>query len=124
MTEGRAAALDLLTHHEAGHAAVAQALGFRLRAVGINHLNGNGGASLMPGEEPSPYQTITILLAGSRAELVLDENSIGHSTLGAEDEHRIVAVLEGRFAARLLSALTALHGPTLRAHSTTPRGPL
>ena len=56
----------------------------------------------MPGQEPSPYQTIMMLLAGSRAELMLDEDSLGHSTLGVEDEHRIVALLEGRFAARLL----------------------
>jgi hypothetical protein len=102
MIEGQATELELLTHHEAGHAAIAQALGFRLRAVGINHLKANGGASLMPGQEPSPYQTIMMLLAGSRAELVLDKDSLGHSTLGVEDEHRIVTILERRFAPRLL----------------------
>jgi hypothetical protein len=88
--------LDLLAHHEAGHAAIAHLhYGLRLRGVGINHLNRNGGASLIEGEKPCPYQLVIILLAGSRAELVLDEDSLERSTLAAEDERQIDTILRG-----------------------------
>jgi hypothetical protein len=72
----RASDLDLLTDHEAGHAAVAVAMGFRLRAVQIDPLTEDGVTQLAEGEQTTRLQQAINLLAGARAELILDPSSL------------------------------------------------
>jgi hypothetical protein len=91
--------LDLLTYHEAGHAAVAFSFGLRLKAVRINQVDDKTEPA--DGQEPTSYQNVVMRLAGSRAEMVLDEDSLSHSTLNVEDEHLIETCLEECFAHRL-----------------------
>jgi hypothetical protein len=64
--------LSSLAHHEAGNAALADLFGLQLYAVWIDTATGDGGTQLALGESPTPLQHALVLLAGGRAEKVLD----------------------------------------------------
>lgn len=90
--------LDLLAHHEAGHAAVAHALGFRLKWVRIDTDADNGETALLEGEEPSAFKHALILLAGGRAEHALDPGCLGRRLSTALDEARLTNILSDRLS--------------------------
>ena len=79
MGEGRVSKLDFLTHHEAGHAAVAVHFGLRLDQVRVEQDDNSGGVSLT--EEAlrklTDIQRVLIALAGSIAERHLDPSGDG-----------------------------------------------
>ena len=97
-----ASKIDLLTHHEAGHAAVAYSFGLRLECVGIDTSTYDGFTTLAEGVQPTRLQHVLILLAGGRAETVLDHTSSSRSYAAAEDECRLQYILEASFAHKLL----------------------
>jgi len=66
--------LDLLAHHEAGHAAIAWSFGLRLQSVTINPAHDNGETKT---SNATRLQHALILLASSRAEAVLDPGCLG-----------------------------------------------
>jgi hypothetical protein len=95
--------LDLLTHHEAGHAAVAHlGCGFRLRAVWIDPRTGTGKTYLADWARPTPVQTVVIALAGGRAELVLDSSSLAPRPYTIDDEILARQLIERRPRGRLM----------------------
>jgi hypothetical protein len=71
--------LDFTAHHEAGHAAVARALGFRLGPVRINEDTDSGDATFAytTDRPPTDVQRVLIALAGGRAERRLDPSFVG-----------------------------------------------
>src|SRR5262245_52319963 len=95
---GMATDLELLAHHEAGHAAVAVALGVRLAWVKIDPLNDKG---ITRTEGATALQDALIRLAGGRAESVLDPESRSRRLAAVEDEVRLWALLEDRILRRL-----------------------
>ena len=99
--EDRASDLDLLTHHEAGHAAVAVAMGFRLRAVQIDPHTEDGVTQLAEGEQTTRLQQAIILLAEARAELVLDPSSSMRRLSALADECQLLEIIEERPSYRL-----------------------
>jgi hypothetical protein len=95
--------LDLLTHHEAGHAAVAHlSCGFRLRAVWIDRRTGTGKTYLADWAQPTPVQTVVIALAGGQAELVLDPSSLVQRPSTIDDEILAQQLVERRPRVRLM----------------------
>jgi ATP-dependent Zn protease len=93
--------LDLLTYHEAGHAAVAVAMGFRLRAVQIHPLIEVGVTRLAEGEQTTRLQQAIILLAEARAELVLNPSSSMRRLSALADECQLLEIIEERPSYRL-----------------------
>jgi hypothetical protein len=93
----------LLAHHEAGHAAIASALGFRLRGVRIDPATYNGSTQLAEGERPTRLQHVLILLAGGRAELMLDPWSLADSYSTLQDEVILDEIIKAKPASRLLN---------------------
>ena len=91
-----------MTHHEAGHAAMARLFGLRLRAIRINVETDDGTTELCPGERPTPLQHAVILLAGGRAELVLDSHSLTHRLSTIKDENELRQLVSARLEPRLL----------------------
>jgi hypothetical protein len=95
--EDRPSDLDLLTYREAGHAAVAVAMGFRLRAVQVHPLTEDGVTRLAGGEQTTRLQQAIILLAEAQAELVLNPASCSMRRLSAlADECQLLEIIEER----------------------------
>jgi Peptidase M50B-like len=71
--------LDFLTHHEAGHAAVAAYFGLRLEQVRIEPDDESGGVTLTEEsvQRRTDIQRVLIALAGGRAEQHLDPSRVG-----------------------------------------------
>jgi hypothetical protein len=77
---------QLVAHHEAAHAALAHLFSLRLRAVWIDPESGDGMTELLEGQHATRLQHALILLAGSRAEKVLDATSVYHRTAALRDQ--------------------------------------
>jgi hypothetical protein len=88
MAKGQTSKLDFLSHHEAGHAAIARALGIRLGPVRIKQETDSGDATLTyPTEHPpTDVQKVLIALAGGRAERRLDSSFVGQRLASVADE--------------------------------------
>jgi len=130
---GMAIDLELLAHHEAGHAAVAWALGVRLVWVEIDPSRDKGATRT---EGTTTMRSALIRLAGGRAESILDptapswrlgaiedevllrealENRIlrGSANLDEEELNRRRDIVDGRLAERCLR-LVRLHWPAIQ----------
>jgi hypothetical protein len=71
--------LDFLTHHEAGHAAVAFFFGLRLELVRLEPDDESGGVTLTrdAAQKRTDAQRVLIALAGEMAERHLDPSCVG-----------------------------------------------
>jgi hypothetical protein len=95
--------LELLAHHEAGHAALAHFLGLKLHAVWIDAAKDSGATEVVESEETiTPLQHALILLAGGRAEKKLDPNCLERRLSTALDETRLASLISVRLERKLL----------------------
>jgi hypothetical protein len=92
--------LELLAHHAAGHAALAHLFGLRIHEIWIDALSDNGATALI--DKPSPMQHGLILLAGGRAEKVLNPGCLDGRISALSDEGKLITLLEGRLNGKLL----------------------
>jgi hypothetical protein len=92
MGAGDTGRFDYLTHHEAGHAAVAFHFGLRLEWVSVDKGNDRGWVTT---EQGTPLQRVLIALAGGRAELHLDGSQVGNRWAAAQDWGIATDVIEG-----------------------------
>jgi hypothetical protein len=103
MGQGRISKLDFLTHHEAGHAAVAVHFGLRLDQVRIEQDDNSGGVSLT--EEAlwkrTDMERVLIALAGSIAERHLDPSGVGPRKGPDGDEAWALRIVVVRLHTRL-----------------------
>ena len=103
MGEGRISKLGFLTHHEAGHAAVAVYFGLRLDQVRVEQDDNSGGISLT--EEAlrklTDIQRVLIALAGSIAERHLDPSGVGPRKGPDGDEAWALRTVVARLHSRL-----------------------
>src|SRR5690348_688172 len=94
----QANSLDFLAHHEAGHAAVAYKLGFRLKSIRVYPASNDGVTELAGGQHPTSLQGALILLAGGRSESILDPDALSQSH-SALDEGKLRGIISGRLSA-------------------------
>jgi hypothetical protein len=89
MGEGVSSKLDLLSHHEAGHAAVAFFFGLRLDQVRIEPDDGSGGITLTEEavQKRTVIQRVLIAMAGDGAERHLYPSCAGE---GKGDDRDVV----------------------------------
>ena len=90
--------IEFLAHHEAGHAAVAVALGVRVAWIKIDPSNEKGTTRT---EGTTALRDALIRLAGGRAETVLDPMSRPHRLAAIEDEVLLWEVLERHILRKL-----------------------
>ena len=95
MATGQTSKLDYLTHHEAGHAAVAFFFGLHLERVWIDQPSDRGWTKLTEEslKRRTDLQHVLIALAGGRAEKHLDPSCVGQRTGSDEDEGRALTTL-------------------------------
>jgi hypothetical protein len=89
--------LELLAHHEAGHAAVAWALGVRLVSVRIDPQQDRGATV---SQWATPLRSALVTLAGGRAEKNLDPASSSRRIAAIKDEVWLLGELEARIFRR------------------------
>src|SRR5690242_6036079 len=103
MGEALSRKLDFLTHHEAGHAAVAVRFGLRLDQVRIEQDDNSGGVTLA--EEAlrnrTTIQHVLIALSGSIAERPLDPSGVGPRKGPDGDEAWALRAVAARLHSRL-----------------------
>ena len=124
MGEGRVSKLDFVTHHEAGHAAVAVYFGLRLNQVRVEQDDNSGGVSLTEEalRKRTDIQRVLIALAGSIAERHLDPSGVGPRKGPDEDEawafRTVVARLHSRLERRSRQNTGAHEKPSCRSLCT------
>jgi hypothetical protein len=103
MGEGLPSKLDFLTHHEAGHAAVAFFFGLRLDQVRIELDDESGGVSLTAEavQKRTDIQRVLIAMAGGRAERHLDPSCVGPRKGPDGDESWALRAVVARLKFRL-----------------------
>jgi hypothetical protein len=93
--------IDLLAHYEAGHAVMAHRFGLIVATVTIDPRTEDGATTLAQDQKPSDLQKALILLAGGRAEKILDPASVGHRTAAARDQCQFNKVVIERLRKKL-----------------------
>jgi hypothetical protein len=106
MATGQTSKLDYLTHHEAGHAAVAFSFGLHLERVWIDQPSARGWTKLTEEslKRRTNLQHVLIALAGGRAEKHLDPSCVGQRTGSDEDEIYALNTIHKRFYDRLIGS--------------------
>ena len=105
MAKGHTSRLDYLTHHEAGHAAVAFSFGLRLERVWIDQPSDRGWTKLTKAAslQRTDMQHVLIALAGGRAGRLLVPSCVGQRTASDEDEIYALKTIHKRFYDRLIA---------------------
>jgi hypothetical protein len=95
--------LDFLSHHEAGHAAVAFFFGLRLEQVRIEPDDGTGGVTLTEEavQQRTDIQRVLIAMAGSAAECGLGPSWVGQRKGDDRDVVWAMKPVVARFNLRL-----------------------
>jgi hypothetical protein len=103
MGQGRISKLDFLTHHDAGHAAVAVHFGLRLNQFRIDQDDNSGGVTLTEEawRKGTDIQRVLIALAGSIAERHLDPSGVGQWKGNDGDEAWALRAVVARLHSRL-----------------------
>jgi hypothetical protein len=101
MAKGQTRKLDYLTHHEAGHAAVAFSFGLPLGPVRIDTDDDSGTFEMPIGA--TDMQQVLIALAGGRAEKYLDPSCVDEREGSKRDEACALTIIHARFYGRLIA---------------------
>src|SRR6476646_606171 len=106
MATGQTSKLDYLSHHEAGHAAVAVSFGLHLERVWIDQPSERGWTKLTEEslKRRTDLQHVLIALAGGRAEKHLDLSCVGQRTAAEDDEIYALNTIHKRFYDRLIES--------------------
>lgn len=93
--------LQLLAHHEAGHAAIARHFGIRIHDVRIFPSTDSGAVRISSAEPVTPFQDAMIRLAGGRAEKQLDPEALTWRQSTLRDEVELANLIAARLDAKL-----------------------